>query len=53
MQEKGIFGIFNDISEHVTLVQWIGNVGNVNNEVTIAVCWINDSNYDISLSLMK
>ena len=53
MQEKGIFEVFNDIGEHVTLVKWIDTIGNLNHAVTIAVCWIYDSNFNRPLLLMK
>ena len=39
------FGILNDISEDVTLVQLIDSRGNVNNSISIVGYRIFDSNY--------
>ena len=45
------FGILNDISENVTLVQLMDSLGNVNHAISIVSYWISDSNYTKSLSL--
>ena len=37
---KGLFGIFNDISDHVTLVQLKYSDDNINRIVSITECWI-------------
>ena len=41
---RGWFHIFNEISDHVTLVQLIDTAGNVNHAVSITGCCIYDSN---------
>ena len=44
---------FNDISDHVTLVQLIDTSGNFNHAVIIIGCWIYDSNYKRALPSIK
>ena len=47
------FGILNDISEDVTLVQLINSLGNVNNVISVVGYWIFDSNHEKSLFLTQ
>ena len=44
MEDKGGGYIINDISEHVTLVQFMDMVGDVDPAVSISVSWIFHSN---------
>ena len=48
---KGYFNIYNDISEHVTLVQLMDYLGNVNCVISVVGYWIFDSNYDNTIML--
>ena len=50
---KGSFDILNNISEHVTLVQLMYIVGNVNHGVSIYGNWIFYTNDEKSLSLAR
>ena len=43
-KEPGEFDIFNEISDHVMVVQLIDNAGKANHVVSIIGCWIYDSN---------
>ena len=52
-KSKGALEILNTISEHVTLVQFMDTVGNVNNAVSISGNWILDSNDEKALLLAK
>ena len=52
-EKNRIIWYLNDISDHVILVQLVETSGNVNQAVGITVCWIYDSNYKISLPLIK
>ena len=45
------YDIITDISEHVTLVQLIYYVGNVNHAISVGRYWIFDSNYEKALVL--
>ena len=45
--------VLNYISDHVTLVQFIDTVGNVNLAVPIDACWIFDYNYQMALTLIQ
>ena len=45
-RQKVYFNIFNNISEHVTLVQLIDSLGNANNAISVVGYWIFDSNYE-------
>ena len=49
----GSYGIMTDISEHVTLVQLMYYLVNVNYAISIVGCWIFDSNYEKELVLNK
>ena len=49
---KVLFDIFNDISNHVTLVQLIDTDDNINHAVSITVSWIYGSNYKRALPLI-
>ena len=40
-----------DRSEHITLVQFMEYLGNVNHAITVVGNWIFDSDYKISLEL--
>ena len=50
---KVSFYILADISDHVTLVQLEYSSDNVNHAVSITGSWICDSNYKISLLLVR
>ena len=52
-KQKGYFDILNDISEHVTLVQLMESLGNVNHASSVVGYWIFDSNYEKSLVLNR
>ena len=39
-KQKGYFDILNDISEHVTLVQLMDSLGNVNHTISVVGYWI-------------
>ena len=47
------YDILTDISKHVTLVQLIDSLGNVNHAISVVGCWIFDSNYEKSLVLNR
>ena len=49
----GCFDILTYISEHVTLVQLMDYLGNVNNATSVVGYWIFDSNYEKSLVLNR
>ena len=49
----GSSGILTDISEHVTLVQLMDYLGNVNHAISVVGYWIFDSNYEKSLILNR
>ena len=40
------FDVMNNISEHVTLVQLMFSLGNVNHALSVVGKWILDSNYE-------
>ena len=44
-KQKVYFGIFNNISEHVTLVQLMDSLGKVNHAISVLGCQIFVSNY--------
>ena len=46
-----LFNIFNNTSEHVTLVQLMGYIGNVNHNISVVGYWIFDSNYEKKIVL--
>ena len=52
-KNMGSYDILTDISEHVTLVQLMDSLGNVNNYITVVGYWIFDSNYKRALVLNK
>ena len=52
-KKKGSYDIMIDISEHVTLVQLIDSLGNVNNYISAIGYWIFDSSHDKSLVLNR
>ena len=49
----GYFDILTDISEHVTLVQFMDYLGNENNDICVVGYWIFDSNDEKSLVLNR
>ena len=52
-ENNDAFGIINDISEYVTLVQYMDSLGNVNCAISIVGHWIFDSNYKKALCLTQ
>ena len=44
-KKKVSYDILADISEHVTLVQLMDSLGNVNHAISVVEYWIFDSNY--------
>ena len=44
MNRTGTFDILNNTSEHVTLLQLMDSLGNVNNAVSVVGMWIFDPN---------
>ena len=48
---KGNFRILNNICDHVTLLQLMVSLGNVNHSVSVVGKWIVDSNYEKALTL--
>ena len=49
----GSFDTMIDISDHVTLVQLIYSVGNMNHAISVVGYWIFDSNYERALVLNR
>ena len=49
----GSFKILTDISEHVTLVQLMDYLCNVNHAISVVGYWIFGSNYEIELVLNR
>ena len=49
----GSYDIMTDISEHVTLVQLMDYLGNVNHAISVVGYWIFDSNHEIALVLNR
>ena len=47
----GSYDILTDISEHVTLVQLMDYLGNVNHDISVVGYWIFESNYKKALVL--
>ena len=47
------FDILTNISEHVTLVQLMDSLGNVNRAIFVVGYWILDSNYEKALVLNR
>ena len=43
--KKGLYKILEYISKHVTLVQMINSLGNVNHAISVVGNWISESNY--------
>ena len=52
-KKKGYYDILEDISEHVTLVQLMYYLGNVNHAINVIGYWIFDSNYKRALLLNR
>ena len=49
--KKGSYDILKEIIEHVTLVQLLDSLGNVNHDISIVGYWIFESNYIKALVL--
>ena len=49
----GYCDILTDISEHVTLLQLMDNLVNMNNAISVVGYWIFDSNYKTALVLKR
>ena len=49
---KGLFDIFNDISDHVTSIQLRDTASNVNHDVSTTLFWMYDSNFKRDLPLI-
>ena len=47
------YDILTDTSEHVTLVQLMSSLGNVNHSISVFRYWIFDSNYEKALVLNR
>ena len=47
------YKILEDISEHVTLVQLMDSLGNVNHAISVVGNWIFDSNYEKAFVLNR
>ena len=52
-KRKGYYDIMTNISEHVTLVQLMEYLGNVNNDISVVGYWIFYSNYKKALVLNR
>ena len=52
-KKKGSYDILTDISENVTLVQFICSLGNVNRYIRVVGYLIFDSNYKIALVINR
>ena len=50
-KQKGTYKIAKDSIEHVTLVQLVDSLGNVNHAIIVVGYWIFDSNYEKALVL--
>ena len=50
-KKKGLYKILEYISKHVTLVQFIDSLGNVNSDISVVGNWIFGSNYEKALVL--
>ena len=46
MKNTGSFNILNDIIEHVTLVQLMDSISNVNHNISVVGYWIFESNHE-------
>ena len=49
----GSYNILTDISEHFSLVQLMGYLGNLNHAISVAGYWIFESNYERALVLNR
>ena len=52
-KKKVLYKILEDISKHVTLVQFMDSLVNVNHAINVVGNWIFDSNYEKSLVLNR
>ena len=52
-KKNDAFDILNDISEDLTLVQFMDSLGNLNHAISILGHWIFDSNYEKALCLTQ
>ena len=50
-KKRGLYTILENISKHVTLVQLMDSLVNVNNDISVVGYWIFDSNYEKALVL--
>ena len=52
-KQTGSYNTLKDISKHVTLVQLMDSLGNVNHAISVVGYWIFDSNYNKALVLNR
>ena len=52
-KKKGLYKFLEDISKHVTLVQFMDSLGNANHAISVVGNWIVDSNYCKALVLNR
>ena len=52
-ETMGYFDILTDISEHVTLVQFMYSLGNVNHAISVVEYWIFESNHEKALVINR
>ena len=52
-KKKVLSKILEDVSKHVTLVQLMGSLVNVNHAISVVGNWICDSNYEKALVLNR
>ena len=52
-KRKGLYKIVEGIGEHITLVQLMDSLVNVNRSISVVGCWILDSNYKKALVLNR
>ena len=52
-KKKELYKILEDISKHVTLVQLINSLENVNHDISVVGNWIFESNYEKLLVLNR
>ena len=52
-KKMGSFNIFNNISEHLTLIKLMDSIGNANHAISVVGYWIFESNYEKELVLNR
>ena len=52
-KKMGSYDILTEISEHISLVQLMDSLGNLNHAISVVGCWIFDSNYERELVLNR